>query len=108
MGRIRASHLYSNPRCVISSMLDTSLSAARSLADVYNVISVNDKAKDAQGLVVSSPTGSHIEAIREAPDGIPIFLEKPIAEDANGIREAFEIGENRSESHKSRVYYVYA
>mmetsp|Transcript_21222 Transcript_21222/g.42361 ORF Transcript_21222/g.42361 Transcript_21222/m.42361 type:complete len:336 (-) Transcript_21222:45-1052(-) len=101
MGTIRASHIYSNPRALLTGILDTDESAAKALAEVFSapssncMTSVTSDKNPIQGLVVSSPTHTHIDAIRQAPDGIPIFLEKPIAEDAEGIREAFSIANSK-------------
>ena len=98
MGAIRATHLYSNPRALLTSILDVNEKAASKLASTYGINSINDTT-DIQGLVVSSPTHTHLDAIKEAPDGIPIFLEKPIAEDAKGIRE----GEKREKRKEMKV-----
>ena len=43
------------------------------------------------GVVISSPTPTHAHLIREAADqGLPIFTEKPVAEDAPRIQELFD------------------
>lgn len=93
MGRIRAQHIFASPRFEIACVIDVNLQAAQSLASEFRVKNFSTTLSDFDydGLVVSTPTFTHISAIEDCRDSVPIFLEKPIAEDAEGIRRAFEI-----------------
>ncbi len=88
MGQIRAQSIFGNPKLSLSSIVDASLPAARSLAATYRVPfafpSLTDAIKDdkamegVKGVVVCSPTDTHPEVFEVAAKrGLHIFTEKP-------------------------------
>ncbi|GMH65972.1 hypothetical protein TL16_g04326 [Triparma laevis f. inornata] len=97
MGRIRAQHIFASPRFEISAVVDVNLAAAEKLAKEFRVANFGTSLEGVEydGLVVSTPTFTHLSAIEGSKDNTPIFLEKPIAEDAEGIRKAFEIARRK-------------
>lgn len=105
MGQIRASLLYANPRFEITGIVDSDMSAASNLAEVYSTkpfnslseaMLYNNQKSYEEGLapvnaaVISSPTFTHKDLIVEAADhGLSVFTEKPVDETAEKIKYLF-------------------
>lgn len=118
MGQIRGSLLNSSPKFDMVGICDVNVSGAQSMADKYSALpfssiqeaiahfGVRGHAVDAgedtcasssiDGVVMCSPTFAHDEAIREVADyGLPIFVEKPVDEDANKVKDIFDYCEKK-------------
>ena len=78
MGRIRAQHIFASPRFEISAVVDVNLAAAEKLAKEFRVANFGTSLEGVEydGLVVSTPTFTHLSAIEGSKDNTTIFLEK--------------------------------
>jgi len=94
--------MKSIPGVSVSHVIDSNLEAAKSLSKEWDVENQATTIAEAlsqspvDGFVISTPTGSHIPLIKDitsqAP-GTPIFTEKPVADNAKDINEAFKIAQ---------------
>lgn len=105
MGQIRASLLFANPRFEISGIVDSDMSAASNLADVYsskpfeNISeamyyyskdSIVGRNSPLDAAIISTPTFTHKDLIVQAADhGLSIFTEKPVDETSEKIDYLF-------------------
>lgn len=99
MGQIRAQLIYSNPRLQLSGIVDTDASKGQVLAEKFgvqsfqslsNAVDGRSKSEPLNGCVICTSTHSHAPLIREAADHrFSIFVEKPVAENAQVIEQLF-------------------
>lgn len=100
MGVIRMRCMQSLPGITVSHVIDNNEAQAKRLADTWGVENVAGSIQEAltlgdvDGFVISTPTGSHIPIIKDIAKHAPgksIFTEKPVADNAADIGEAFKI-----------------
>lgn len=54
------------------------------------------KYKEAEGVIIATPTNTHTRFIRDlAREGLPILCEKPIAKDLNDLRQTLDLVKSR-------------
>lgn len=109
MGQIRARLLHCHPRVDLCGIVDSDLPGAQRLAALYGDIPVfeslaqavqelgdtdesgDDANRAIHGCVISTPTSTHGNLIREAARRrLSVFVEKPVAENAQEIDELFD------------------
>ena len=98
MGRLRAPHFQANPRVRLVAVVDAWREGGERLAGQHAgaryFMSLRDAIADtrASAVWISTPTDAHEEAIRvAAAAGLPVFTEKPVAEDPESIARVFGI-----------------
>merc|ERR1712070_1344203 len=99
-GKLRAVHIYGNPRLQLLSVVDPFVKGARELAGQYhcNSYASLQEALDADtentidAIWISTPTFTHDECVRLAAQaGKAIFTEKPVAETPEEITTLFSV-----------------
>jgi predicted dehydrogenase len=109
MGQIRARLLHCHSRVDLCGIVDSDLEGAQHLAALYGDVPVFESIEQAvhelgnekesgddanrvlHGCVISTPTGTHGDLIREAArHRLSVFVEKPVAERAPEIDELFD------------------
>ena len=99
MGRLRAPHFAANQRVTLVAVVDSWQAGGEALASQYESAIYYATLQDAiknntsiNAVWISTPTDQHAELITlAAANGLPIFTEKPVAEDAVEIAALFKI-----------------
>ncbi|MCY0900387.1 MAG: Gfo/Idh/MocA family oxidoreductase [Firmicutes bacterium] len=91
MGTIHAMNALENQECRVSGIYDVALEAARVLGEKVGapvVDRVETLLSDVDGVVVTTPTRTHVSYIKMAVErGVPVLVEKPITFSAREIDE---------------------
>ncbi|ELT98452.1 hypothetical protein CAPTEDRAFT_159099 [Capitella teleta] len=102
-GLIHFKNAISNPRIRLHYVVDMDTSKAKDIVDVYNlgeavkVLSPDDAAvvfvdERVNSVIICTPTFAHEEIVLKAlQNGRAVFCEKPISENAEGIRAAYDV-----------------
>ncbi len=102
MGRLRAPHIQADPRVTLCAVVDSWRAGGEALAAQHPGCqyhaTLSDAIADADAAVaavwISTPTDAHSAVIRTAAAaGLPVFTEKPVAEDADDIGALFAVCE---------------
>jgi myo-inositol 2-dehydrogenase/D-chiro-inositol 1-dehydrogenase len=110
MGAIRADAVYANPRLTLAGIVDvdprsaTGIGPGPDLARKYSTPfftslegALATLTAPPAGIICCTPTFTHPLVIEVAcKTSIPIFIEKPVDETTDGIREMFALGANTS------------
>ena len=102
MGRLRSLHFQNNPRLNLVAVVDTWAKGGEHLAAQYSTASYyptllealqsNSSSTPINAVWISTPTDQHAALIElAAAHHLPIFTEKPVAEDAVDIAELFQV-----------------
>ncbi len=98
IGRRHCEHIAANPDTVLSALIDP-MPAARAVAEQYNVplFSSFDEMLDRHrpdGLIIATPNALHVShGLAAVAAGIPVLVEKPLADDLASGRSLVEAAE---------------
>ena len=98
IGRRHCEHIAANPDTVLSALIDP-MPAARAVAEQYNVplFSSFDEMLDRHrpdGLIIATPNALHVShGLPAVAAGIPVLVEKPLADDLASGRSLVEAAE---------------
>lgn len=96
IGHVHAANMAANPGIELAAIADPFVDAARALAETNGADVVADPAEvfardDLDGVIIGSPTSTHVDLINKSVDrGLAVLCEKPIDLDIDVVRQCRE------------------